>query len=164
MGGHREIGGNCIRITDKDRVLLFDQGIRFSIFTKYYSRLIQPLGLPELRKLGVVPSQDAYSNVNAIYISHLHLDHLGFLNNIHCETIVKLSSLRVYQALEESWRMSPSWLVFVPPRFFIKTTEAAKYRTDENEVLAVPVSHSAYPANAYIYFGSDESSTQETLE
>jgi ribonuclease J len=52
--------------------------------------------------------------------------------------------------------MSPSWLVYVPPRFFVKTTEATKYRTDKNEVLAVPVSHSAYPTNAYIYFGSDE--------
>ena len=156
LGGQREIGGNCIRITDKDRIILFDQGIRFSVFKQYYSRLIQPLGLPELRKLGVVPSQDAYTDVKAIYISHLHLDHLGLLSNIPCETIAKLSSIGVYQALEESWRMSPSWTVFIPPRFFVKTVEATKYRSDENEVLAVPVSHSAYPANAYIYFGSDE--------
>lgn len=156
LGGVREIGGNCIRIVDKDKVLLFDQGIRFSIFGKYYSRLIQPLGLPELRKLGIVPHQKAYADVDAIYISHLHLDHLGLLNNIPCETTVKLSSLGVYEALEESWRMSPSWLVFISPRFFVKTAESTKYRTDENEVLAVPVSHSAYPANAHIYFGSDE--------
>ena len=156
LGGYREIGGNCVRITDKDRVILFDQGIRFSIFKQYYSRLIQPLGLPELRKLGVIPSQDAYANIDAIYISHLHLDHLGLLSNIPCETIVQLPSLRVYQVLEESWRMSPSWPVFIPPRFFIKIAEATKCRTDQNNVLAVPVHHSAYPANAYIYFGSDE--------
>jgi len=156
LGGHREIGGNCVRVTDKERAILFDQGLRFSVFKRYYSRLIQPLGLPELRRIGVVPHPDTYINVNAVYISHLHLDHLGLLSNIRGETTVKLPSLNVYKALEEGWKMSPSWPVFVPPRFFVKITEPTRYRTDENDVLAVPVLHSAYPANAYIYFGSDE--------
>jgi ribonuclease J len=156
LGGHREIGGNCVKVTDKDRVILFDQGLRFSIFKRYYSRLIQPIGLPELRKLSIIPSPEAYEDVNTIYVSHLHLDHLGLLSNIPGEIIVKLPSHNVYKVLEEGWKMSPSWPVFIPPRFFVKTDEATRYKTDENDVLAVPVLHSAYPANAYIYFGSEE--------
>ena len=83
------------------------------------------------------------------------MDHLGLLSNIPGETTVKLPSLNIYKALEEGWQMSPAWPVFISPRFFVKTEEATKYRTDKNDVLAVPVLHSAYPANAYIYFGSD---------
>jgi ribonuclease J len=156
LGGYREIGGNCIRVSDKDKVILFDQGIRFSLLKKYYSRFIQPTGLPELRKLSIIPPLEAYANVDTIYISHLHLDHLGLLSNIPGEATVKLPSLNIYKALEEGWQMSPTWPVFIPPRFFVKIDEAIRYRTDKNDVMAVPVLHSAYPANAYIYFGSDE--------
>ncbi len=156
LGGKREIGGNCVRITDKDKVILFDQGIRFSVFKAFYSRLIQPLGIPELRQLRIIPAVATYENIETIYISHFHLDHLGLLSNIPCETVVKLPSLRIYQALEEGWRMSPSWPVFIPPRFFVKTEDTIKYRTDKNNVIAIPVSHSAYPAHAFIFFGSDE--------
>jgi len=156
LGGKREIGGNCVRITDKERIILFDQGIRFSIFKAFYSRFIQPIGIPELRRLHVIPPPSAYEDINAIYISHFHLDHLGLLSNIPCETVVKFPSLKIYQALEEGWRMSPSWPVYIPPKFFVKTEEITRNRTDENDVMSVPVSHSAYPAYAFIFFGSDE--------
>ena len=156
FGGKREIGGNCVKITDKDKTVLFDQGIKFSTFKAFYSRFIQPTGIPELRKLGIIPPPEAYENVNTIYISHFHLDHLGLLSNIPCETVVKLPSLRIYQALETAWRMSPSWTAFIPPKFFVSMQEVTKYREDENNVLSIPVSHSAYPAYAFIFFGSDE--------
>jgi len=156
FGGKREIGGNCVKITDKDKTVLFDQGIKFSTFKAFYSRFIQPTGIPELRKLGIIPPPEAYENVNTIYISHFHLDHLGLLSNIPCETVVKLPSLKIYQALETAWRMSPSWTAFIPPKFFVNMQEVTKYREDENNVLSIPVSHSAYPAYAFIFFGSDE--------
>lgn len=33
LGGQREIGGNCIRITDKDRIILFDKNWKYGVFT-----------------------------------------------------------------------------------------------------------------------------------
>jgi len=87
-----EIGGNCIRIEDKDRILLFDQEIRFSRLSQYYSHRIEPKGIPELRRLGIIPPREAYRDVSAIYITHFHLDHLGLLANMPGRSVVKLPS------------------------------------------------------------------------
>ena len=54
--GSREIGGNCIWIKDRDRVLVFDQGIRFSALRTYYSYRIEPKGIPELRQVNATTS------------------------------------------------------------------------------------------------------------
>jgi len=60
-----------------DKIVVFDQGIRFSVYNRYYSLLIQPRGLYELRSLGVVPAPSTFRDVNEVFISHMHLDHLG---------------------------------------------------------------------------------------
>ncbi len=36
-GGIGEIGGNCIVIKDRDRKIVFDNGVRFQVLKKYYS-------------------------------------------------------------------------------------------------------------------------------
>jgi len=153
--GIREIGGNCIRIEDKDRTLLFDQGIRFSRLNKYYSHRIEPRGIPELRRLGIIPPKEVYQDVSAIYITHFHLDHLGLLANIPGRIVVKLPSLEMFRVIERWYRMSPTWMAYIPPRYTTEIQDAVPLRTDENNVMAIPVEHSIYPAYAYMYFGSD---------
>lgn len=153
--GVREIGGNCIRIEDKDQVLMFDQGIRFSLFNQYYSRLIEPRGVPELRQLRIIPPREAYQDVSAVYITHLHLDHLGLLAGIPGKITVKLPSLELYRVVEKWYKMSPTWMAYIPPRYTVNLQQAALLRTDGNNVMAIPVEHSIYPAYAYLYFGSD---------
>ena len=49
LSGSDCIGGCFIRIEDEDRVLVFDQGLRFDIMSSFYSQLVAPLGLTELR-------------------------------------------------------------------------------------------------------------------
>ena len=156
LSGLRSIGGNFVRIEDGDRVLVFDQGIRFDIMGRYYSGLVMPQGVAELRDLGVFPRAEWYENVNGIYITHMHLDHLGALSNIPLETKVYLPSLAVYEDMEERWKKSPTWLSMLPRKYYLEVKELGPLETDENDVMAVPVSHSAYPAYALLYFGKDE--------
>ena len=81
-GGYREIGGNCIVIKDKDRKIIFDNGIRFQVLKKYYRGRIQPLGINELRSISAIPPLEVFEGIDALYISHFHLDHLGLLGSM----------------------------------------------------------------------------------
>lgn len=156
LNGSRSIGGNFIRIEDGDRTIIFDQGIRFDLMSEYYSGFIAPRGVAELRDIGAIPKPEWYEGANAVYISHMHLDHLGALSNIPCETRVKLPSIPVYEDMEEKWGASPTWLSLVPRKYYVELEETRPLQTDENNVMALPVSHSAYPAYAFIYFGKNE--------
>ena len=156
LNGANSIGGNFIRIEDGDKIIIFDQGIRFDIMSKFYSGFIVPRGVYELRNIGVLPKPEWYEDVNGIYISHMHLDHLGALSNIPQETKVKLPSMTVYKEIEEKWGTSPTWLSLIPRKYYVEVEELKPLQTDENNVMAVPVSHSAFPAYALIYFGKNE--------
>jgi len=156
LSGDRSIGGNFIRITDRDKSLVFDQGIRFDVMRRYYSFTVSPTSLAELRGLGVLPKPEWYVNVQDIYITHMHLDHLGALSNIPSEATVHVPSVETYELMEEKWRMSPSWLSLIPRKYYVNFEEVAPLEIDRNGVEAIPVSHSAFPAYAYLYHGSDE--------
>jgi len=45
--------------------------------SKYYSGFIAPRGVAELRSISAIPKPEWYEGAVAIYISHMHLDHLG---------------------------------------------------------------------------------------
>ena len=153
--GYGEIGGNCIRIDDKDISILFDQGMRFPVFNRYYSQRVQPKGIPELRQLGVIPPVEAYQDIATIYISHFHLDHLGLLAGIPVRTTVNLPSIELFHVIERWYRLSPNWFAYIPPRYTTALQEVTPLKEEENNVMAIPVEHSSYPAYAYLYFGSD---------
>ncbi|MEM4488722.1 MAG: hypothetical protein QXK88_08015 [Desulfurococcaceae archaeon] len=156
LSGAKSIGGNFVKIEDRDRTLIFDQGIRFDIIKRFYSGFIAPRGLRELREIGAVPRAEWYEEASAIYISHMHLDHLGLLSNIPCRVKVYLPSLNIYKFLEEKWCNSPTWLSMVPRKYYVELEELKPLETDKNDVMPLPVSHSAHPAYAFLYFGSDE--------
>jgi|GEM_PF-276678 ribonuclease J len=156
LGGAESIGGNFVRIEDGDRVLIFDQGIRFDIMANYYTPFITPRSIAELRDLGALPKSEWYRGASEIYISHMHLDHLGALSNIPERANVHLPSLTVYESLEEKWRESPTWLSLIPRKYFVNLEEQKPLETDKNDVMAIPVSHSAHPSYALLYFGKDE--------
>jgi len=156
LGGAESIGGNFARIEDGDRILILDQGIRFDIMGSYYTPFITPRSISELRDLGALPKSEWYREASEIYISHMHLDHLGALSNIPEKANVHLPSLKVYESLEERWRESPTWLSLIPRKYFINLEEQKPLETDRNGVMAIPVSHSAHPSYALLYFGRKE--------
>lgn len=153
LGGKQSIGGNFVRIEDGDQAIVFDQGIRFDMIDKYYTSFITPRSIAELRNLGILPLSAWYENVDDIYITHLHLDHLGALANIPKKANVHLPSKEVYELMEEAWKNSPTWLSLIPRKYYVDILECEPYTTDKNNVMPLPVSHSAYPAHAFIYFG-----------
>lgn len=156
LGGSSQIGGNFVKVSDGDTALIFDQGIRFDIMGKYYSRHISPSGIRELREIGALPSQQWYEGAEAVYISHMHLDHLGALSNIPNEIKVKVPSSEIYEYMKKKWGNSGTWLSLIPARYFVEIEGLKPYEVDKNNVMAIPVSHSAYPAYSFIYLGSDE--------
>ncbi|MGQ9507536.1 MAG: MBL fold metallo-hydrolase, partial [Candidatus Bathycorpusculaceae bacterium] len=157
LSGSRTIGGTFIRIDDGERALVFDQGIRFDIFRRYYTEWITPLGVMELRRLGILPKEEWYERVQDIYITHLHLDHLGALSNIPKPIPVHIPGGTVYEEIaRKRWERSPSWLNIIPESYYIEIQDVQPLSEDKNGVLPIPVSHSAFPAMAYLYFGKDK--------
>lgn len=76
--GTHEIGGSCVEIKNKDTRIIIDIGI--------------PLNVAEIDSDDILPKVEGlYSStfpqkkVNAIFISHSHLDHYGLLGNISKE-------------------------------------------------------------------------------
>jgi len=154
-GGYGEIGGNCVVIRDRDRKLVFDNGIRFQVLRRYYHGRIQPLGVVELRSTGVIPPREVFEGADAVYISHLHLDHLGLLGALPPGVKVYVPSLGVLEALESWYRAAPTWLAEVPHRQGVELAELKPYQDDGSGVTPIPVSHSAYPSFALAYRGYD---------
>jgi len=155
-GGLNEVGGNCIVIEDGDRKIIFDNGIRFSVIKKFYGGRIEPLGPSELRAVNAIPPLKAFQGASALYISHLHLDHIGLLNSIPPEVSIKVPSMSILEKTLVSWyKTSQNWLAFVPPDFGAKIEEITPKKENENKVIAIPVSHSSFPAYSFLYFGSN---------
>jgi ribonuclease J len=154
--GGSEIGGTCVRVVDGDGVLVLDQGLRFSRFRRLYGLRVRPRGPDELRGLGVLPSIRVLEGAEALYITHLHLDHLGLLGDLPDELVIRVPSKDVLGLVEKWYGESPDWTAYIPPRYGATVEEAEPRATDKHGVLALPVPHSAYPSTAYLYFGSNE--------
>ncbi|MEM0007734.1 MAG: MBL fold metallo-hydrolase [Candidatus Bathyarchaeia archaeon] len=92
-GGVNEIGGNKILLKDGDVKVFFDFGMSFALRRRYYSPpLLSPKSEKSLQELGVLPKIDGVykfddkpTEVNAIFISHGHMDHSAYLSFIKRE-------------------------------------------------------------------------------
>uniref|UniRef100_A0A7J3X5W3 MBL fold metallo-hydrolase n=1 Tax=Thermofilum pendens TaxID=2269 RepID=A0A7J3X5W3_THEPE len=153
--GASEVGGTCVRVADGDRVLVFDQGLRFSRFRRLYGFRVRPRGPDELRELGVLPGIEVLEGAEALYITHFHLDHLGLLGDLPDELVIRAPSRDALGLVEKWYSEAPDWTAFIPPRYSAVVEEAEPRVTDKRGVMALPVPHSAYPSTAYLYFGSD---------
>jgi ribonuclease J len=94
-GGVGEIGGNKVLLEDKDTRVFLDFGTGFSDGKKYYSSEVQPRkvnGLGDYFEFGLMPkikglySRRALENtdlrysereIDAVFLSHYHHDHMG---------------------------------------------------------------------------------------
>ncbi|MEM3752771.1 MAG: MBL fold metallo-hydrolase [Candidatus Bathyarchaeia archaeon] len=92
-GGVNEIGGNKILLKDGDVKVFFDFGMSFALRRQYYSPpLLSPKSEKSLQELGVLPKIDGVykfddkpPEVDAIFISHGHMDHSAYLSFIKRE-------------------------------------------------------------------------------
>jgi len=142
-GGFNTVGGNCIVINSPSLKVMLDQGVNFTQLKKFYGFSIQPDSVEELREMKVLPLREAYDGVEEVYITHLHLDHLGSLN-IPGEIQTYLPSKDVAEILSKSWWFG--WKQHLLP----KTLSFLNFRDleESKKVQCARVSHSAFPSYA----------------
>jgi ribonuclease J len=92
-GGVNEIGGNKILLQDGDVKVFFDFGMSFALKKQYYSPpFLSPKSEKSLQELGILPKIEGVykfdenaAEVDAVFISHGHMDHSAYLSFIKRE-------------------------------------------------------------------------------
>ena len=140
-GGSNTIGGNCVVIESPSLKVMLDQGVNFSQLKRFYGFSIQPESTEELREMKVLPPREAYEDVEEIYITHLHLDHLGSLN-IPGDIPTFIPCRDIAEILSRSWWFG--WKQQLLP----KTLSFHNFRDIEEgeKIECVRISHSAFPS------------------
>ncbi len=92
-GGVNEIGGNKILVQDRDTSVFLDFGMSFTAKKQYYSPpFLSPKNERSLQELGILPRisgvykfDQSPPEVDAVLLSHGHLDHSAYLSFIKRE-------------------------------------------------------------------------------
>src|SRR3990170_5187091 len=92
-GGVDEIGGNKILLQDRDTRVFFDFGMSYAMKKQFYSPpFLSPKSEKSLQELGILPNLEGVYKfdpkppaVDAVFISHGHLDHSAYLSFIKRE-------------------------------------------------------------------------------
>jgi len=92
-GGVDEIGGNKILLQDRNTKVFFDFGMSFAMKKQFYSPpFLSPKSERSLQELGILPRLGGLykfdkkpPEVDAVFISHGHLDHSAYLSFINRE-------------------------------------------------------------------------------
>ncbi len=110
-GGVNEIGGNKILLQDRDTRVFFDFGMSFAMKKQFYSPpFLSPRSEKSLQELGILPQitgvykfDQSRPEVDAVFISHGHLDHCAYLSFIKREIPVYCGETTqiILQALSE---------------------------------------------------------------
>ena len=91
LGGVGEIGGNKVLVEDKDARVILDFGMSISQRARYFSDpYVSPRRPESLLSLGIIPKvagvyswDPAERKVDAMFLSHAHLYHYGYLSMVH---------------------------------------------------------------------------------
>ena len=157
-GGVGEVGGNKILLEDGDTRIFLDFGRSFSLSRCYFSPpYLSPRSERELIELGILPRveglyefEDSEKAVDAVFISHSHMDHsahISFIKRsipIYCGETTKI----VLKALQTIRRTTKE---FNFEGFTFHTFRTGnKIRVGSLEVEPIHVDHSVPGAYAFL--------------
>ncbi|MDP8258432.1 MAG: MBL fold metallo-hydrolase [Candidatus Aadella gelida] len=96
--GAKEIGGSCVGLRTEDTRILIDFGMPLvdENGERFNADVLRDKTIEELKDLKILPSidglyKDEKRQIDAIFISHSHLDHYGFLNYVHPDIPIYMS-------------------------------------------------------------------------
>lgn len=162
-GGVNEIGGNKILLQDRDTKVFFDFGMSFAMKKQFYSPpFLSPKSEKSLQELGILPQipgvykfDPSPPEVNAVFISHGHLDHSSYLSFIKREIPVYCgeTTQTILQALSEIRRADLEFSVADIDFKCFRTGK--KIKLDNLEVEPFHVDHSVPGAYGFIIHTSN---------
>jgi ribonuclease J len=157
-GGVNEIGGNKILLQDGDVKVFFDFGMSFALKKQYYSPpFLSPKSEKSLQELGFLPKiegiykfDEKAPEVDAVFISHGHMDHSAYLSFIKREIPVYCGETTkiILQALSEMRRTDLEFDVEGIGFKHFRTGD--KIAIDDLEIEPVHVDHSVPGAYGFI--------------
>jgi ribonuclease J len=163
FGGVNEIGGNKILLQDGDTRVFFDFGMSFAMKKQFYSPpFLSPKSEKSLQELGILPKiagiykfDPSPPEVDAVFISHGHLDHSAYLSFIKREIPVYCgeTTQTILKALSEIRRAD---LEFSVADMEFKTFRTGnKITVDSLEVEPLHVDHSVPGAYGFVIHTSN---------
>jgi ribonuclease J len=154
--GTHTIGGSCIEISTKKTRIIIDLGVPLTDKTgnRINTRELSQRSTKDLMAEGFLPKlpelfYDKSSGIDAIFITHSHLDHYGFMPRINpnipvymsrgCKDLIKCASYFSQTEYDPSGAISmPSWKPF---------------KIGNLRITPYLVDHSAFDAFAYLVEG-----------
>ncbi len=96
--GAKEIGGSCVELTTAKSRIVIDFGIPLvnGNRQRFDSKVLAAATIDELKLQKILPNIEGLylgqeRNIDAIFISHSHMDHYGFLRYVHPDIPVYMS-------------------------------------------------------------------------
>jgi ribonuclease J len=197
--GVDEIGGNKILLEDRGTRIFIDFGMSFSQNGKYFSEFLTPRkcnGVLDFIKTGLLPDliglyrldylrhmgrKREDRSVDAVLISHAHMDHVAYIHHLRrdIEIIMSPGSRAILCSIEETGRTGWQDYLTYSPSFMIREKEreegytkvtsrdgeldrpikvlesGEKYCIDDVEIIPQLVDHSLPGATSYIIHTSE---------
>jgi ribonuclease J len=162
-GGVDEIGGNKILLQDRDTRVFFDFGMSFAMKKQFYSPpFLSPKSEKSLQELGILPKicgvykfDRSPPEVDAVFLSHGHLDHSAYLSFIKREIPVYCGETTriILQALSEVRRADLEFSV--SDMEFKAFRTGRKITVDNLEIEPFHVDHSVPGAYGFVIHTSN---------
>lgn len=161
-GGVDEIGGNKVLVCDGDTRIFLDFGMSFASRGSFYSApFLSPRDGRSLIELGILPRidgiyrfDDSVRSVDAVFLSHAHMDHAAYISTIKRSIPVYCgeTAMAILKALDEirmgGFEYDFEGLAFKPFR------TGDRIRVGSIEVEPVHVDHSIPGAYGFVVYTS----------
>ena len=151
--GTQEIGGSCVELQSGKSRILLDFGMPLVNDKKepFDSKILIDKSLSDLKKLKILPDikglyKDEEKAIDAIIISHSHMDHYGFLRYVHPDIPIYMSEgAKILMEISD---------IFIPHKIGnINATVLKKHKKlsiGNFSISPYPVDHSAFDARAFL--------------